>query len=96
MLKDTKIVISISVNREDLEYLRELGGKYGQKNNSGAFRILIEREKNFERQIRDLKQIAASSKETYKEVRNEKIEKTAIEKPEWDFLKKKREEYHNE
>jgi hypothetical protein len=79
MLKPTKTVISLSVDPDDLEYIRDIGIKYNSKNLSGAFRILIERTKQFERQLQTLKDaMKASQKPTYEAVRNEQIQKSEI------------------
>jgi len=81
MLTPTKTVIAISIDQDDLEYLREIGIKYGSKNLSRAFRVLIERTKQFERQLREFKTIVqAVQKPTYESVRNEQIQ-TRHEKP---------------
>jgi fructose-1,6-bisphosphatase len=77
ILKDTKIVIALSMSRDDLDYLRQVGEKYGAKNNSMAFRYLIERMKHFERQLIEIKKAAQAQKKPYEEVRNDQIKKEA-------------------
>lgn len=77
IMKETKIAIALSITRDDLEFLRQVGNKYGAKNNSQAFRYLIERQKSFERQLNEIKNAAVKENErqSYQAVRAEQIKK---------------------
>ena len=83
MLKETKIVISLSVDRDDLQYLREIGNRYSAKNNSHAFKYLVERQRSLELQLKELKEKSTIPQQSYQDVRSK-----AIDNKKWDFLKK--------
>ena len=108
MFKLPKTTIQICLDRDDLEYLEDLGRRYGRQNASQAVTMLIKHTLQLEKKIENLTAAAQQQKPSYEEIRTQQIGENkremppetpkaensgAIDKPEWDFLKKTRDKF---
>lgn len=101
MWKLPKQTIQITIDREDLEYLEDLGKRYNRKNPSQAISMLIKHTLQIEKKLDQIQSAANQQKPSYEDVRTQQIRRSPvmdqppdpIEEPKWSFLKKARDQY---
>lgn len=89
MWKCPKQTIQITIDREDLEYLEDLGKRYNRKNPSQAISMLIKHTLQIEKKLEQIQTAADQVKPSYQEIRTDQIRGSADPRkdPKWSFLK---------